>query len=676
MTKLTLKTKLLTLFLIVGLVPLGLIVSIAYSVCGNALKQAADDRLVATRDVAKHRIQKWFDRSEIEMEGLVETAATLREDTLKKLQAVGELKSSELEDYFERTLSEVRAIADSHDGKRAFAMVKEYHDKIHAPALGPLDVDSDDYRQLRRKINEECPFLANYVKEYGYSDVYVICAAHGHVLYSQKSCPDLGANLAAGKLKEEGLARLWRKVLDTDCAVIEDFAAYSPADGNQVAFVGAPIKGKGGKPLAVVALQLPTTRIDEIIGQRAGMGESGESFLVGRCGGKTAYRSDCRAGQGKTGQTVPADSDLDSALDGNDVRRLKPSATGDMEVVVYTPLKIQGLDWCMVSCANALEVFAPRLEGEEKDFYGKFRERTGCYDLLLIDPKGNCFYSVCREADLGTNLVDGKYADSGLGILTREVLRDKCFRFVDFRSYTPSGGEQAAFVARPVLSKDGEVEMIVAMRLATDQINDVMNYRKGMGETGCAYLVTKDHDGDYAFRSDLTFMDDRYTLGYKIKTDYIVDAVESDGDGVGTYTDSHGNGVMVAYSRFDAAGTPWAVVAKINEAEALASMTTLSWITVALGCVSAAVIAFIGWWARTVDRKSNQPHYRQPQRRRRPNDLRRRAGCRGEPVAGTGRLGAGRLTRRSHLQHGTNVLDDRPECGQRGRGQETGRGPL
>lgn len=48
---------------------------------------------------------------------------------------------------------------------------------------------------------------------------------------------------------------------------------------------------------------------------------------------------------------------------------------------------------------------------------------NGWYDLFLVHPKGHVFYSVTKEADYGTNMVSGKYRDSGLGKLVRPMPR-------------------------------------------------------------------------------------------------------------------------------------------------------------------------------------------------------------------------------------------------------------
>lgn len=44
------------------------------------------------------------------------------------------------------------------------------------------------------------------------------------------------------------------------------------------------------------------------------------------------------------------------------------------------------------------------------------------YDLFLIDQSGSIFYTVTREPDYQTNLINGRYKDSGLGQLFRQVI--------------------------------------------------------------------------------------------------------------------------------------------------------------------------------------------------------------------------------------------------------------
>ncbi len=136
----------------------------------------------------------------------------------------------------------------------------------------------------------------------------------------------------------------------------------------------------------------------------------------------------------------------------------------------------------------------------------------------------------------------------------------------------PSDGAPSAFVAQPIFNQTGEVDLIVALQLSFNDINEIMGVKTGMGETGSTYLVGRDADGKISFRSDMTSAKPEYVVGYNITTPYIEKAMEKpDALGHEVFTDSLGNRVIVAYSSIEVFGKPWAMIGKIDDDEALAT---------------------------------------------------------------------------------------------------------
>ena len=137
-------------------------------------------------------------------------------------------------------------------------------------------------------------------------------------------------------------------------------------------------------------------------------------------------------------------------------------------------------------------------------------KQFGYYDLFLIDPEtGEIVYTVFKETDFATNLIDGPYASSNFARLAKEVMRKKSrgqVIFRDFDSYQPSYGSPAAFVAITVY--DGKnVAGILALQIPSSKLNDVMTSNQnweanGMGKSGEVYLVGRDH----LMRSDSRFL--------------------------------------------------------------------------------------------------------------------------------------------------------------------------
>ena len=80
---------------------------------------------------------------------------------------------------------------------------------------------------------------------------------------------------------------------------LQDFEPYAPSNNEYSALIGAPVR-KGNEVIGVVALQIPTGPMNAIVQRRHGMGKTGETYLVGKHEGKTAFRSDMKTmGDGK-----------------------------------------------------------------------------------------------------------------------------------------------------------------------------------------------------------------------------------------------------------------------------------------------------------------------------------------------------------------------------------------
>ena len=385
--KMNLRAKLLSLFLVVGIVPFAVIAGIAYWKSSSALEEQAFNQLNALRDAKAQEIDRFFTKTHDDVDVITDTAGTLLNSAKSKLEAIQTLKRSEVEEYFARAREDISAIAGSGDIKRAFASLKKYHDEKETGAHEGLAVETAEYHDIHKEVG---PFLDMYVTTYGYDDVMLVCAKHGHVLYTQKQGSDQGQNLNDGELKNEGLARLWRKVTQTKGIVLEDFSPYSAKNGEQTAFIGGPIRNSEGEIQAVVVLQLPADAINKIVQKRDGMMSLGETYLVGEVNGKTAYRSDRVVKEGKIGAPRTGGR-IQAALKGESGSGITVGSTGALELFVWEPLKIDGLNWCMVSSENIEQLLAVKEDGQEKDFYGNYIEEVGYHDLFLIAPNGHCF---------------------------------------------------------------------------------------------------------------------------------------------------------------------------------------------------------------------------------------------------------------------------------------------
>lgn len=101
-----------------------------------------------------------------------------------------------------------------------------------------------------------------------------------------------------------------------------------------------------------------------------------------------------------------------------------------------------------------------------------FLKARGYYDIFLINMAGDVIYSVYKEADFATNMLDGPYAQSGLGETFRGAreLAEGQLHFDDFAPYAPSAGAPAAFVGTPVIGLEGQTVGVLVAQIPSSRI--------------------------------------------------------------------------------------------------------------------------------------------------------------------------------------------------------------
>jgi methyl-accepting chemotaxis protein len=360
-------------------------------------------------------------------------------------------------------------------------------------------------------------------------------------------------------------------------------------------------------PAEVVPGSRVERAMNRIMDVRAGLGESGESYLMEKRGDRYFFRSDMEtmgAGDFVFGYdaTDIAPEYLERAHNGQSGREVFTDSSGELVMVVYSQLEVPGMNWALITKMNLEEAIAPTLTGETKDYFAQFNEENGYYDLFLVHPEGKIFYSVAREADYETNILSGPYSDSSLGEAVEEAISTAELAFGDFRPYEPSGGAPAAFVADPIVH-GGSVELVIAVQLPLEEINAVMQSRVGMGETGETYLVGPDK----LMRSDSYLDPENHSVAASFsnpETGSVDTAAsraalngEADAKLIEDYT---GSMVLSAYEPVPVFDTQWALMSEINEAEVTAPIRDLAISILIAGLVIAVIVAIAAYFVASM----------------------------------------------------------------------------
>ncbi|MCB1821561.1 MAG: HAMP domain-containing protein, partial [Candidatus Competibacteraceae bacterium] len=630
---LKLGAKLSAAFLLISIIPAIIVGLIALYEASNSLSQQAFQQLESVRELKKKQIETIFEDVKTDLNVLVNAQQLFRIYAFKHLDRIEKEAKVQAEQTLQRQFDMVSAMAHSAeiaDALTAFIRASDTTDSgvaaAELPTNSPASIDTESSQSnpasvaiettveatqstlssMAPSVDRETliqqfgPTLTSYARRHGFDDLLLV-SKEGVVVYSVAGQSELGQSVDAAAFKGGALEKAFRQGLSG--VAMQDFAPYAPDHDRKLAFFSAPIMQKSNT-LGVLVFKWSPAALNAIVKDREGLGQSGETYFAAQVNERFEFRSDMQTmggGQFVVGYDLAdrTPAYLREALSGQSVSNVYTDSAGKLVMVVADPLDIQGLSWAVVTKMNLEEALAQRLPGTDQDFLTFYKEKIGFYDLFLIHPNGQIFYTVAKESDYGTNLLNGPYKESSLAKLFRKTLETRQFEFEDFEPYEPSNNEPAAFVAQPLIH-DGKIEYVIALQFSLDHVNAIMQQREGMGETGETYLVGPNK----RMRSD-SFLDAK---NRSVKASF-AGTVEENGvdteasrEALAGKTDARiiadyrGNPVLSAYTPINIGEFTWALIAEVDQAEAFSAVRRLQWWTGGVLLASFVLIALWAWW--------------------------------------------------------------------------------
>lgn len=258
-----------------------------------------------------------------------------------------------------------------------------------------------------------------------------------------------------------------------------------------------------------------------------------------------------------------------------------------------------------------------------------FLEQFGYYDIFIVEPdNGTVIYSVFKELDFATSLVNGPYSNTGLAEVFRkgkELGNQRKAVFTKFEPYLPSYEGAASFVASPII-ENGERIAILIFQMPIDEINSLMTFdgkwqEFGLGASGETYLVGSDKkllsNSRFFIEDKAGFLESQRDNNLSEQTLSIIDNKDTpigilpiDSDGVSAalagetgfkiFEDYRGVPVASAYTPVDYANFHWGILSEIDEAEAFAAIGALKnrifYSAVSFALLALVLAALVGYW--------------------------------------------------------------------------------
>ncbi|MEQ8747547.1 methyl-accepting chemotaxis protein [Pyruvatibacter sp.] len=192
------------------------------------------------------------------------------------------------------------------------------------------------------------PWFRKLQQTRGYYDVFLF-NTNGDLVYSVFKENDYATNLMTGQWAASGLGDVFRgaKTKTSGQTHFVDFAPYTPSANVPASFIGSPVYGRDGQLLGVVAFQMPVARIATIFGDTTGLGNTGETYLVGS---DNLMRTQSRFIEEETTLARSVNSPaVSAALNGEQGITTSQGFSGNATFAAYAPLAFNGTTYAVVA---------------------------------------------------------------------------------------------------------------------------------------------------------------------------------------------------------------------------------------------------------------------------------------------------------------------------------------
>ena len=285
----------------------------------------------------------------------------LHKTAKEQITLAAKLKSERIETCIGSAVRDLETLAKSKAPLDFISILAPYRaDNMRED--GRMNADTDSYRTLRDFKGKA---LLDFAGERALADLYVV-DADGFVLFSATNGPELGERPSTGPL-----AQAFEQTKATGGLVFMDVSAYQPDGGKPAFFLSAPVSQFKKMRGAVIA-RLDLSAINAVMADRTGLGERGESYLVGQDG---TMRSDsllapethsvaASLSAPQTGSI--ATPQAKAALAGESGLMEGTNHLGSRVIAAYAPVDTPGTRWGMVVEVDLNEALASLQEVEKQ----------------------------------------------------------------------------------------------------------------------------------------------------------------------------------------------------------------------------------------------------------------------------------------------------------------------
>ena len=264
---------------------------------------------------------------------------------INHLISVREIKKMQIQNFFHERYGDVNVLSKNP------LVVQSLPRFSNAFKAGGFEDTS--YKQVDTYYG---PLLEHFLRQYGYNNMFLV-DSDGNICFGVKKDEYIGTNLRTGEFSSFSIGEVFREGLSnikfsdlTWCEEAKDF----------IVMAAAPVYDLTNKLLGAVIVEIPYSRIDIILAQRDGLGDTGEIYIVGE---DHFMRSKSRFISQNTILKLEINTEAtNDALRGNTDVRIVKDYRNIPVLSAYTPLEnLRDVNWVILVEIDMKEAFYPVL---------------------------------------------------------------------------------------------------------------------------------------------------------------------------------------------------------------------------------------------------------------------------------------------------------------------------
>ncbi|MCF4097051.1 methyl-accepting chemotaxis protein [Maritalea mediterranea] len=305
------------------------------------------------------------------------SSQTVHEMTKDKLEGILESRAIALERYFTQVKDDLLLQAQNPVVIEATTGFADAWQRIEGDASGLLKqgyivqnpfplgekakLDKADlglwYDSLHARFH---PYFRNLMNRNGYYDVFLFDQA-GNLVYTVAKENDYATNFAegGGTWASSDMGRAFRAAANVAAGQFAffDIAPYAPSDDLPATFMSTPLMDNQGQRIGVLAFQLPVDEFTQIMHDKTGLGDTGETFIVGA---DHMFRNDSAFTEENDILNTRLDYvAIDDALAGKHGFAITDNYRGEELYLHTTPFSFGGVNWAVAAVKGVAESNKP-----------------------------------------------------------------------------------------------------------------------------------------------------------------------------------------------------------------------------------------------------------------------------------------------------------------------------